>query len=151
MPKVLGIGTDIHKLSRFFDILKRNGPLDSYKTQRFSERILNPVYELPTFIEYKSKHDIERCARILSISWCVKEAIFKTLDGEDQSNFVMSDWYKTNDLRGRPQVGNDKYLKIKQEEFLCSLSHDGNLVSSFIIRQSKPSVTNCWNGKQCND
>lgn len=123
-------------MSRFLGILKRNGPLTTYKTQRFSERILNPLFELPRFRENLSKNNIEECARILSISWCIKEAIYKTLDDEDQRNFIMKDWYKRNDERGRPVIGNVEYSKRKKDEkFLCSISHDGDLVNSFVLRQ----------------
>lgn len=136
MSKVIRVGTDIHQLSRFVSILQRNGALTAYKTKRFSERILHPTYELPKFEEYRLKNKIEECARILSISWCIKEAIYKTLDDENQNNFVMSEWYKTNDERGRPIIGNESYNRTN-EEFLCSISHDGNMVSSFVLRQLK--------------
>lgn len=137
MSRVISIGTDIHQMSRFLIILKRNGPLTTYKTKRFSERILHPIYELPKFQKLLSENNIVECAKLLSISWCVKEAIYKTLDNEDQTEFIMKDWYKTNDNRGRPLIGNTTYMTQKtNEEFLCSLSHDGDLVSSFILRQS---------------
>lgn len=135
MSKVISIGTDIHKLNRFLTILQRNGPLETYKTRRFSERILNPTHELPIFETFRLKDDIERCAQILSVSWCVKESIYKTLDDEDQKGFIMNQWYKVNDERGRPKIGCENYKR--KEEFLCSISHDGDLVSSFVLRQHK--------------
>lgn len=136
MSEIISIGTDIHKMSRFLHILKRNGPLTVFKTKRFSERILNAKHELPKFNKYLSMNNTEECARILSVSWSVKEAIYKTLDDEDQRDFRMKDWYKINDERGRPLIYNPIYDALrKKEAFLCSISHDGDLVSSFVLRK----------------
>lgn len=141
MKSIINIGTDLHKLSRFTEILKRNGPLSAFKTKRFSERVLNKTHEMPLFEKYISMNDIENCSKILSVSWCVKESIYKTLDDADQTNFKMSDWYKINDERGRPIIGNENYkLLHPNEEFICSISHDGGLITSFIIRQSMCNV-----------
>lgn len=140
MSRVISIGTDIHQFGRFLSILNRNGPLTAYKTQRFSERILNPVYELPKFEKYRQQNNIAECSRILSISWCVKEAIYKTLDDVDQSNFIMSHWYKINDQRGRPIIGNSN--TTLKDDFLCSVSHDGDLVTAFVLRQEKNTILN---------
>lgn len=138
MKSVISIGTDLHKVNRFLDILKRNGPLTTYKTKRFSERILNPQHELPLFEKYTKLNDVDNCSKILSVSWCVKEAIYKTLDDYDQTNFRMNEWHKTNDARGRPIIGNEIYSKLHpNENFLCSLSHDGDFISSFVIRQKE--------------
>lgn len=137
MSRVLSIGNDIHQMSRFLKILKRNGSLEQFKTKRFSERILNPEFELPKFQEALKNNDIERCAKILSVSWSIKESIYKTLDNNNQRNFVMKDWYKTNDERGRPIIGNKKYLlNNKGEQFLCSISHDGGFINTVVLRQS---------------
>lgn len=136
MAEIISIGTDLHKISRFLNILKRNGPLTAFKTRRFSERILNPTHELPTFKKYMLANKTEDCARMLSVSWSVKEAIYKTLDDEDQRKFVMKDWYKINDDRGRPLIGNSTHQSIKENEvFLCTISHDGDLVNSFVLRK----------------
>lgn len=81
-------------------------------------------------------NETEECARILSVSWSVKEAVYKTLDDEDQREFIMKDWYKINDLRGRPLICNPIYESLKKNEtFLCTISHDGDLVSSFVLRK----------------
>lgn len=135
MSRILGIGTDLHKMSRFVEIIQRNGPLNTYKTKRFSERILNPVHELPKFQNFQNENNLQECCKLLSISWCIKEAVYKTLDPVDQKNFIMKDWYKINDEIGKPIVKNDDYLKTRKETFLCSLTHDGGFVSSFILRQ----------------
>lgn len=138
MSSVLRIGTDLHKLGRFTKILKRNGPLNSYKTRRFSERILHPLEELPKFEENLAINNIEKCSQILSGAWCMKEAIYKTLDDADQTNFIMNEWYKGNDSRGRPFIGNDRYLKEHlKEDFQCSVSHDGEYISSVVLRLLK--------------
>ncbi len=138
MSKVLRLGTDLHRLNRFAEILQRNGPLTAFKTTRFSERILHPTNELPSFQEHIKSNDIEKCSKILSGAWCVKEAIYKTLDDDDQKNFIMSEWYKKNDLRGRPIIGNENYaMKHPDEEFQCSISHDGEYMSSVVLRLLK--------------
>lgn len=137
MSRVISIGNDLHQMSRFLNILKRNGSLESYKTKRFSERILNPTFELPKFKKFLENNNIEECAKILSISWSIKESIYKTLDDKDQHEFIMKDWYKTNDERGRPIIGNHNYMSVKRDEsFLCSISHDGGFVNTFVLRQS---------------
>ncbi|GMG39437.1 unnamed protein product [Ambrosiozyma monospora] len=136
MPKILGIGTDIHKLTRFHAILTRNGPLASFKTTRFSQRVLNKSHELPKFLKFQEANDLESCAKLLSNSWCVKEAIYKCLDYSDQREFTMSDWFKINDPTGRPVIGNTIYFQSHpNEEILCSLSHDGDYIISSVLRQ----------------
>lgn len=132
MPRVLAIGTDLHNMLRFRDILKGGG-LNGFKTRRFGQRVLHPDHELPIFLKAIEKNDLELCNRILSVSWCVKEAIYKTLDPEDQKEFKMAQWYKINDFNGRPIIANSNYHK--NEEFLCSITHDSDLVSAFVLRQ----------------
>lgn len=135
MSRIIGIGTDVHHFSRVQNILKRNGQLAAFKTKRFTERILNPTYELPLFHQYAQKNNIEECSRILSTAWCVKEAIYKTLNDAEQASFSMNCWYKINDERGRPVIGNT--LSMMNDEFLCSISHDGDLITAFVLRQRK--------------
>ncbi len=138
MSRVLKIGTDLHKRTRFTTIITKSGGLNTYKTKRLSQRILNPYNELPTFNHLLQSNELEKCSTILSSSWCVKESIYKTLDVLDQRNFKMSDWYKFNDADGRPLIGNDSYFAEKQnEEFLLSLSHDGDYIISTVLRQKK--------------
>ncbi|ODV84591.1 hypothetical protein CANARDRAFT_176818 [[Candida] arabinofermentans NRRL YB-2248] len=136
MSRIIAIGTDLHKVTRFSEILTRNG-LNSFKTKRLSQKILNPKYELPNFEKNLNENNLNKCVSILSGSWCVKEAIFKTLDFENQKNFKMSDWFKINNLNGLPIIGNENYMKLtlKEEEFLVSISHDGDYIISTVLRQ----------------
>ncbi|TID21928.1 hypothetical protein CANINC_003412 [Pichia inconspicua] len=132
MNRVISIGTDLHRFSRVENILKKNGPLISFKTKRFADRVLNPIHEKPLFQTYVQNNDILKCSRLLSTSWCVKEAIYKTLDDVEQANFSMSHWYKISDERGRPIIGNND--SIVKDKFLCSISHDGDLITAFVLR-----------------
>ncbi|GME67491.1 unnamed protein product [[Candida] boidinii] len=147
MSKILAIGCDLHQLSRVRKIVDRDG-LNSSKVKRLSERILHPKNELVKFNELKGSINpqiaktadfnrvIESCCNILSVSWCCKEAVFKTLDSKDQKVFSFKDWYKINDLNGRPFIYNDNYLKSNQnEEFLLTISHDNDLIISTVLRQ----------------
>lgn len=148
MSRILAIGCDLHQLSRVRKIVDRDG-LNSSKIKRLSERILHPKNELVKFNELKesinlqntnsardSDRIIESCCNILSVSWCCKEAIFKTLDLKDQKTFSFKDWYKINDLNGRPFIYNDNYLKSNEnEEFLLTISHDNDLIISTVLRQ----------------
>lgn len=131
MSRVLGIGTDLHNMLRFKDILIKNG-LNGFKIQRFGQKVLHPKHELPILLNAIKDNDLNMCNKILSVSWCVKEAIYKTLDPIDQSQFKMSQWYKINDSNGKPIIGVDRDMK---DEFICSLSHDSNFVSAFVLRQ----------------
>lgn len=134
MSRVLAVGTDLHSMLRFRGILERGG-LNGFKSKRFGQRVLHPEHELPMFQKAVERADLEACNRILSVSWCVKEAIYKTLDPADQKTFQMARWYKVNDENGRPLVGVEGYAR--NEEFLCSITHDAHLVSAFVLRQTK--------------
>ena len=70
------------------------------------------------------------------MSWCLKEAIYKPLDSDDQKQFKMTQWYKINDSNGRPIIGVDQPIYPKSEQSLCSITHDADLVSAFVLRQS---------------
>ncbi len=140
MSKVISIGTDIHLLGRFKNILLRNGSLAEFKTRRLCQKILNEKYELPVFKMYMDKNDIDSCSEIIAGAWCVKEAIYKCLDHQDQVTFSMAQWWKSHDANGKPVIGNENYFKGengKAEEFLCTVSHDGSYIISTVLRQKK--------------
>lgn len=129
---VRGIGVDIVKVSRFHRIL--NTFTGRNKTiERFGTKVLHPVHEQPQFMQYVRQSDVCSSARLLSGSWCVKEAVFKSLSPAEQARFRFRDWYKINDADGRPVVRNDTYSP--QDEFLVSVSHDGDYVVSYVLRQ----------------
>lgn len=134
--KVLGLGTDIYKVGRFRAILERDG-LDGTKIGRLCDRVLNSSHELPEFEKLRSAKDLDGCERLLAGSWSLKEAIYKSLDDEDQKLFAMNRWWKLNGDRGRPVIGGDYLAEKRSEEFKCSVSHDGEYMISTVIRQNK--------------
>ncbi|ODV95247.1 hypothetical protein PACTADRAFT_49995 [Pachysolen tannophilus NRRL Y-2460] len=82
--------------------------------------------------------NFKHCVSLLSTSWCLKEALYKVLDPNFQkSGFNFKDWYKINDLdTGKPILIGETYTsKHANEEFLISLSHDGDYVYSVVLRQ----------------
>mgnify|MGYP003363050452 FL=1 len=136
--KVVAIGSDLHLLGRFKNILRRNGPLTEFKTKRLCQRILNEKHELPLFQKYMRKNDIDSCSNVMAGAWCVKEAIYKCLDSQDQKTFRMAQWWKSHDVNGKPIIKNENYFKTdkgKAEEFFCTISHDGNYIFSIVLRQ----------------
>lgn len=134
---VLGIGVDLLKTSRFQQLLlKHEKQVNSDFAKRLSQRILHPKRELPSFEEAAEANDLRRCILILSGSWAAKEAVFKSLDVEDQSEFQFKDWYRFYNGRGKPYIQNDDYqLKNPDEEFLLSISHDVDLLVAYVTRQ----------------
>lgn len=135
MSRVLAIGTDIYRLGRFYNILQRNGPLAAFKTKRLCEKILNVEHEMPQFLSLQSKNDTKGCARLMAESWCAKEAVYKCLDSEEQRIFSMNQWWKYHDSNGRPKIGYENYSKDKNEQFLCTVSHDGDYMICTVLRQ----------------
>lgn len=129
MQRILGLGNDLHHMQRFRAILQSK---NEYKITRFSQRVLHPKHELPIFEKSLNGDQRERCAEILSTSWCVKEAIYKTLTDEEQARFRMNQWYKVNSENGRPVIGNDCQVS---GNFMVSISHDMDLVNAVVLRQ----------------
>ncbi|KAG7696325.1 hypothetical protein KL930_003351 [Ogataea haglerorum] len=128
---VIAVGTDLHRIGRFAAILARHG-LASPHVHRLAARVLHPDRELPGFVRACQQSQLDKCTRALAHSWCVKEALYKTLDTPDQATFAMRHWYKYNHANGRPHVASDSYAR--HERFLVSLSHDGDYVSSVVVR-----------------
>ncbi|WEJ94186.1 mitochondrial holo-[acyl-carrier-protein] synthase [Yamadazyma tenuis] len=70
----------------------------------------------------------------LAGSWAIKEAIYKTLDSQDQKSFTFKEWFRIYDERGKPVVCSDTYSK-NNEEFLLSISHEDDVLIASVIRQ----------------
>ncbi|ODV77436.1 4'-phosphopantetheinyl transferase [Suhomyces tanzawaensis NRRL Y-17324] len=121
----LGIGVDVVHTPRFQRILARN---DDY-VARFMARILHPS-ERPRFVESPPAQQINQ----LSGAWAAKEALFKTLDPVDQKRFQFNQWYRHYNPQGKPFIRNDHY-QHKDEEFLLSVSHDGEVLVANVLRQ----------------
>lgn len=130
---LISIGTDILNASRMETKLLRQWGKPQF--DRFSSRILHPQRELPQFHDlYKTagprSSEFSEMVRLISNSWCCKEAVFKCLTKEEQIVFSMRDWYKGNTPEGRPFIKNEKF----QDNFMVTLSHDGDFLVSFVAR-----------------
>ncbi|CAI5757286.1 unnamed protein product [Candida verbasci] len=120
----IGIGIDIINITRFERLLEKGGTF----TNRLSKRILHPN-ELLKFNKLNGKRKIE----FITGSWASKEALFKTLDIEDQKQFNFNQWYRSYNNHGKPFIWNDAYFK--NEEFHLSLSHDSSFIIATVLRQ----------------
>lgn len=136
---VLGIGVDIVKISRFNLILTKNGGVNGGTvSDRFIRRVLHPK-ELVEYEKLRQNDSIEPHVRYVAGSWAAKEAIFKTLDPRDQKIFQFKDWYRYKDQYGKPQIWSDDYSR--KEQFLLSISHDGDSLIANVLRQVSPTKT----------
>lgn len=137
-PGVLGLGVDVVAMARFQRLLQRKNGGARF-VDRLSRRILHPVHELPVFAEHYRNNDERRCVALLAGSWGAKEALFKSLDREDQRKFLFNRWYRYYSEEGRPHIKGDGYTRTN-EEFLLSVSHDGGVVFATVLRQRTNSV-----------
>lgn len=62
----------------------------------------------------------------------MKEAVFKTLDDDEQRRFRFNQWYRVYDGNGRPRVAHEAHTP---DEFMVLLSHDGDFVVATVLRQ----------------
>lgn len=133
ITNTLAIGVDVIKISRFGDMIKKHGPLNSPFVDRLTARILHNTHELPAFKGLVERNKRLDSFRYLAGAWAMKEAIYKTLNEEDQAKFQFKQWFKLYDERGKPTICNDFY--DKDEEFLLSISHDHDTLVASVIRQ----------------
>lgn len=119
MP-VVAIGIDIVRISRISHLLAKS-------KSRFLQRVLHPS-ELEV---YSKLPDIRR-AQYVAGSWAAKEALFKTLDTSAQKSFQFKDWYRFAQEK-RPFIGREGW--DTNEEFLLSISHDGDMLVATVLRQ----------------
>lgn len=131
---VMGHGVDVVKITRFERMIARHGDVLSKFVRRLGCRILNGVHEMPRFNQLVAQKDTVNLCRYLAGNWAMKEAIYKSLDSQDQQTFQFQNWYKTYDERGKPQVGADGY-RNKDEKFTISISHDEEVLIASVIRQ----------------
>jgi holo-[acyl-carrier protein] synthase len=123
MP-VLGIGTDILVTSRILAIISRSpGRFD-----RFARKILHPSEHS------RLSSDPNDACRLLASTWAAKEALYKSLEDEDQKIFQFKHWYRTV-KDGKRVLKNDNYEK--EDHFFVSVSHDGDYTSAFVVRTGK--------------
>lgn len=123
---VLGIGHDILVTSRILNIISKS----PRRFDSFSQRILHPTERC------KLSQDPQVACRLLASTWAAKEALYKSLDQEDQKIFQFKHWYRTVQ-DGKRILKNNSYKK--EDEFLVSISHDGDYTSAFVIRKLRAS------------
>ena len=105
MTKIIGIGIDLTRISRFDRLLKQ------YKSQQLVSKMLSAV----EVAEFKLLNEKAR-PRYLSVRWACKEALYKA------------------GIRKRfPEITIEKVDKqpmVRLEEYDCllSVSHDGDIV-----------------------
>ncbi|ODQ67182.1 hypothetical protein NADFUDRAFT_49622 [Nadsonia fulvescens var. elongata DSM 6958] len=147
----LGHGVDILRNARIRRILA------SKYCDRFVKRILHPQHELPQFQQMAMQTSkipsfsevcnsidqssstvslLDRKCRLLSSTFAAKEALFKSLDAEDQQTFTFKDWYRVSNsgVAASRVLLNPKYSKINGERFIWSISHDGEYTIGSVIR-----------------
>jgi phosphopantetheine--protein transferase-like protein len=126
----IGIGVDIINTNRFRLLFEKKTSF----VDRLSKRILHPSHELPRFQSlYKS--NVDESIRFIAGSWSIKEALFKTLDPDEQEKFNFNHWYKSYNSNGKPFVSNDNYNC--DESFLVSVSHDHEMLVANVLRQKE--------------
>lgn len=121
MP-VLGIGNDILVTSRIYGIISKN----PRRFERFARKILHVKEQAGL-----KTNDLGSASRLLASTWTAKEALFKSLDVEDQKKFQFNQWYRCVEDGKRVLKSDDYY---KRDEFLVSVSHDGDYTSAFVVR-----------------
>lgn len=129
----LGLGVDIIRISRFDNMITKAGGVLTPFFNRLCKRILNETHEMPMLQHHIATHNHDSIIRYMAGSWAIKEAVYKSLDEEEQKKFTFHQWYrmKTNE---KPGIGSESYSK-RDEEFLVSVSHDDDVLMASVIRQ----------------
>lgn len=125
---VLGVGIDLVKTARIQLILTNPNISNG-----FIQRVLHPR----EIADYAHNSLLDNRVRFLAGSWAAKEALFKSLDPEDQRGFTFKDWYRFRDEFDRPFIWNDGYRK--NDQFFLSISHDDDYLVANVVRQAKGS------------
>lgn len=153
---ILGIGHDIVYLPRFVSLLSSRS---SRRVRRLAERVLHPIHEKPQFdaaftaasntintidTVATASSELVRAAHLLANAWACKEALYKALDTVDQPDCRFNAWYKykpnrdPNNGSGKPAIACDTYTAARPTEtFWLSVSHDGDYLSAYVIREGK--------------
>jgi holo-[acyl-carrier protein] synthase len=121
---ILGIGIDIIRVSRIASIVR------SSRYSRFTARVLHPTQELPILQSFNN--DLGKASQYLASTWAAKESLYKSLDEDAQKACYFNQWYRCAE-QGKRIIKNDKYPQ--SEQFLLSISHDGDLTTAFVVRQ----------------
>lgn len=123
---VLGIGNDIVQTSRIRSIAESN------LLSRFARRMLHRDHELPLLEKYKT---IDQKTRFLASTWAAKEAMYKSLVPTEQKQCRFNQWYRTRNELGQRTIVEDGYLQRNvNEQFLLTVSHDGDYTTAFVMR-----------------
>lgn len=119
------IGVDILRTARIGQIL-------AGKTRdRFVRKILHPseisrMTQAPDHVQF------------VASTFSVKEALFKTLDRQDQKLFEFKEWSRdVDDVTGRRLITNPGYRLMTHEEFVVSVSHDGDYTVANVLRRRR--------------
>lgn len=134
MSKILGVGIDIVKISRFDRLLNSKKVNGSSFVLRLATRLLNEKHEYGRFLKLRESRNIVNEAKYLAGAWATKEALFKCLDPEDQKAFEFRQWYRFYDEQGKPHVQCDSYNK-DNEQFHLSISHDEDHLIAYVLRE----------------
>lgn len=117
---MLGLGIDVVVVLRIQRVL--NGPLK----QRFLKRVLHA-----NEMQLMQRH--HNPVQYVAGCWAAKEALFKSLDPQDQRGFTFNEWRRTY-AKGKPTIGLDGYKR--PEEFMLTISHDGGILVATVLRKS---------------
>lgn len=118
-PVVVGLGVDITRVLRFSRLLSRPD------SARFLQRVLHPT-ENDKF----NRLELSSRPQFVAGCWAAKEAVFKTLDAEDQKVFLFNLWSRRT-VGQKPEIVNDAHL----DKFLLSISHDDDILVATVLRQ----------------
>lgn len=118
IPVVVGLGVDVTHILRFSRLLGRPN------AARFIRRILHPT----ECARLSSLHESLR-PRYVAGCWAAKEALFKTLDAKKQREFTFKQWRRQTE-DGKPVISGDH-----PDQFLLSISHDGDVLVATVLRQ----------------
>lgn len=115
---VRGIGVDIVRIARFREILKRRPS----REQRICQRILHP--------EEQSKVTAESVVQSLASAWAAKEALYKSLNRNEQKHCRFNKWRKAW-VDGQLRLVSDD---LRDDTVLLTLSHDGEYTVAMVVR-----------------
>lgn len=118
VPVVVGLGVDVTRILRFARLLKRPD------AARFVRRVLHPA-ECHHLAQINKSHH----PRYVAGCWAAKEALFKTLEPENQKVFAFRDWHRRTE-DGKPEIVGDH-----PDQFLLSISHDDDMLVATVLRQ----------------
>lgn len=164
---ILGIGHDIVHLPRFVSLLhtrshRRVARLAQrvlhpvYERPQFDAALAAAAAAAATTnvsdkVAGGKNKELVRAAHLLANAWACKEALYKALDETDQPDCRFNAWYKhkpgtnktttttrTTRNTGKPAIACDAYAAAHPAEtFWLSVSHDGDYLTAFVVREGK--------------